>query len=283
MRGHVLLFVPIDIFHLHRPPPGRSDAAAGTGPLHPLLGFNPRQGFPCHPLLEPTVPWNNPRPRLSMACPSAAAASPTTTTARRAIAAASQPGAPAGQPGRAIACIFSRLRPDHRRPGHSPTWTRSAPDRGRGAHLVSRRHGDDLASPARRRYLLREPRGSPRLSFETRFYSRCWEISSAHLTRGGPLPRRTGGHRHAERFLFVAFASRIAHDRREADRHPWTGCEPAACRGHHRRTAAAGAPGQGHAGIPRGVLPWPRSPTCACWSSMPMRRAGRTADLYDDE
>jgi hypothetical protein len=40
------------------------------------------------------------------------------------------------------------------------------------------------ASRARRRHLLEEAAREVvrRLSFETGFYSRCWEISSAHLT-----------------------------------------------------------------------------------------------------
>jgi hypothetical protein len=91
-----------------------------------------------------------------------------------------------------------------------------------------------------------------RLSFETGYYSRCWEISSAHISRRNrPVPRQPGRPRHAGGFPVHRVPGSVQPgDRRQADLHALDGPEPGVCRGHHRRAASAGAPQQGHAGRP---------------------------------
>ena len=80
-----------------------------------------------------------------------------------------------------------------------------------------------------------------RLSFETGYFSRAWEISREHIT--------------VDTWHYLANLADLATpgsvqpgDRRQADLHALDGPEPGVCRGHHRRAASAGAPEQGHAG-----------------------------------
>ena len=113
-----------------------------------------------------------------------------------------------------------------------------------------------------------------RLSFETGFYSRCWEISSAHLTaEAGRFLAELADIATPSGFLFVAF--RIPYS-------PAIGVKLIATPGRTRIcTLSRASPPRscGRSTGPRACLSpswkccaWRHSPTSACWCSMPMRR-----------
>ena len=173
--------------------------------------------------------------------------------------------------------LLRRLRADHRGPERAARAGRAVPQPRYRPKPRLRSHGRrSRPAAARRRYLLRgsRARGGTPPALRDRVLQPCLGNQfGAHHRGGRSLPRRTGGHRHAERFSVRGLPHSLQPGgRREADRHALDGCEPAACRGHHRRRAAAGASGQGRAGVPRGSVARLRSPTFACWCSMPTRQ-----------
>jgi len=113
-----------------------------------------------------------------------------------------------------------------------------------------------------------------RLSFETGFYSRCWEISSAHLTvEAGRFLAELADIATPRCFLFVAF--RIPYS-------PAIGVKLIATSWTERTCSLSRALPLKSCGRSTGpkacrspswkCCTWLRSPTSACWCSMPMRR-----------
>jgi hypothetical protein len=91
-----------------------------------------------------------------------------------------------------------------------------------------------------------------RLSFETGYYSRCWEDQQrAHQSGNRPVPRQPGRPRHAGSLSVHRLPGSVQPgDRRQADLHALDGQEPGVCRGHQCGAASAGASEQGYAGRP---------------------------------
>jgi hypothetical protein len=72
-----------------------------------------------------------------------------------------------------------------------------------------------------------------RLSFETGYYSRCWESAARTSARNRPVPRQPGRPRHAGGFSVHRLPGSVQPgDRRQADLHALDGQEPGICRGH---------------------------------------------------
>lgn len=84
------------------------------------------------------------------------------------------------------------------------------------------------------------------ITFETGHFSRCWEISAAHVTEE---VQGRGTARPAIRSLPHSW---LPGDRSEADRHTLDERQPAARRRHHRGTVASGARGQGRSPVTGG-------------------------------
>jgi hypothetical protein len=111
-----------------------------------------------------------------------------------------------------------------------------------------------------------------RLSFETGYYSRCWEISSAHISHEtGQYLANLADLATPEAFLFIAF--RVPYSPAIGVKlisTPWTDQNLEDAEEHLRRAASAGALQQGHAGRPGDrSLHWPARPMCASSFSMP--------------
>ena len=71
-----------------------------------------------------------------------------------------------------------------------------------------------------------------RLSFETGYYSRCWEVSSAHICQEtGQYLANLADLATPEAFLFIASGSVQPGDWRQADLHALDRQEPGICRG----------------------------------------------------
>jgi hypothetical protein len=123
-----------------------------------------------------------------------------------------------------------------------------------------------------------------RLRFETGFYSRAGK-SAAHITEeAGRFLAELADIATPSGFLFVAF--RIPYSPAVGVKliaTPWTDA-------NLQRSKASPPKSCGRSTGPRACrspswkcCTWPRSPTCACWSSMPMRQVLDGLTLYDDE
>ena len=157
---------------------------------------------------------------------------------------------------------------------------RARPQRGR-RHGPRRRQaaarGDTYSDEAAREVVRR-------LRFETGFYSRCWEISSAHLdAEAHRFLAELADIATPTLFLFVAF--RIPYS-------PAIGVKLIATPGRMTTFARSKHHGQGlmqehrRQGMPESLVDVlhlaAHSPTCACWCSMPMRRCWTDCRFYDE-
>src|SRR3989344_1088642 len=171
--------------------------------------------------------------------------------------AACQSGPSARRPGGAVSLRGRQgFRADHRGAG-------SATGSGGAVHsrwhralggLRHRRRRFRWPAHARVRHLLRRsgPRGNPAAELrDVRLQPVLGNQQRPYHRGNRPVSGRSGGPRHARGVPVHRFPHSVQPgDRRQADLHAVDGREPAAGRRHHRHTASAGAPDQGHAGRP---------------------------------